>query len=43
VIQLDHVFVLYGVRVQAKVLDVSGQLSGGSDLGQNSMGRLVSS
>jgi hypothetical protein len=29
-------FVLYEVRVQATVLGVSGQLSGGTDLGHNS-------
>jgi hypothetical protein len=37
------VFVLYEVRVQAKILGVSGQLSGGTDLGHNSMSRSVSS
>jgi hypothetical protein len=34
---------LYEVQVQATVLGVSGQLFGGTDLGYNSPGRLVSS
>jgi hypothetical protein len=34
-IQLDHVFLLYEVRVQAAVLSVSGQLFSGTDLGHN--------
>jgi hypothetical protein len=42
-IQLDHVFVLYEVRVQAMVLGVSSQLSSGTDLGYNSLGWSVSS
>jgi hypothetical protein len=35
-IQLNQVFVLYEVRVQATLVGVSGQLSGGIDLGHNS-------
>jgi hypothetical protein len=34
---------LYEVRVQAVVLGVGGQLYGGTNLGHNSPGRLVSS